>query len=1031
MGGQNGSAHYWAFISYSHNDEAWGRWLHRALETYRVPRNLVGKQTGAGVIPRRLMPIFRDRDELPSSAELAATINAALSQSRFQIVICSPHAASSRWVNEEIKTFKQLGREHRVLALIVDGAPNASEAAGSGLAECFPRALRYRLDERGEIGARKAEVVAADARKGRDGRDNAKLKIIAGLLGVGFDELKQRERTRRRWQWVLRSVAAAAVIAVVGGVLHAQQAVHLEQERSAHLDRLVELGKKELAGDEFARAATYLNEAYTSGMSSADVRFLLARALPSVEAMNLKSFHATDGFYVDQLSYTPDGRSLLVVEHSDTPMRDIARVIDAENGHQATVLEDCPYSPSIHFSADGRRVLLVGPSSVLRKEWRTQVFSLDDGLRLLNIQSAADSWREDGWPVFAGFMGDPALRHVTTVDGGGRAHVWDVDDGIHRVLQPDRQVVSSAFAEDGSELVTGGEDGEIDVWNPTAGKILRKIQVKPRRPVAAFFLGQRIVSLGESGAINLWNRASGEWEGGFSGHGRKVSQVLPAAANHLLLTSAEREPVRVWDVREQQSTFSLQENSDEYSSFDISRDGVGLMAGAADRHVAVVFSVKTGARLATLDGHVGIVTTEALSPDASRAATTGADGLIREWDLARIRSVPLQLLAHDAAAARHELPVVYWVGYIRSDGSMVSVGTDGIVRRWNNDENHPVQLLRGGVGAIHAGSLSADGRRLIIGGVDGTAQIWDLSNGGMVAALTGWHRHPIERVAISGDGKRAATMDFVEPTAYVWDSDSGRQLASLQGHTAPLRSVRFTNDNAKLITASADKSAKIWDAQSGKLLVSLSGHADTVWAAVPSPDGQRIVTVSADHSAKLWNAQDGKLLQTVTVEDAGALESATFAHDSSRVAIGSNNGMVLLWDLHTGDVRKLTGLDAGFSDQVAFSPDESLVTSPSVDSSELGVWSVATGRLLMKWKDPKRQFFSVAFSPDGKRLVAAGPTSGDTADFPVFDVSLETRTPEQIAAIIRCKSPWKVDGERLLPHAPEAPNCPGLVDAPR
>jgi WD40 repeat protein len=214
------------------------------------------------------------------------------------------------------------------------------------------------------------------------------------------------------------------------------------------------------------------------------------------------------------------------------------------------------------------------------------------------------------------------------------------------------------------------------------------------------------------------------------------------------------------------------------------------------------------------------------------------------------------------------------------------------------------------------------------------------------------------------------------------------------------------------------------------LLFSLDGHSDKVRSAILSPDDSQIVTVSDDHSARLWNARDGKLLRSITADDAGALESATFTRDGKRVAIGAGNGLVLIWDLQTGELRKLTGLDAGYSDTVAFSPDEALVASPSLGSGEFGIWSVETGRLLLKWKDPRRYFYTVAFSADGRRLVAAGPTRDDTADFPVFDVHLETRTPEQIAAIIRCKSPWKVDGERLLPHAPEAPNCPGLVDAP-
>jgi len=113
---------YWAFISYSHHDEAWAKWLHKSLETYSVPRNLAGRKTSKhGELPRRVFPVFRDRDELPGAADLGGKIKTALRQSRNLIVICSPRAAVSKWVNEEIKTYKAMGRDDRVLCLIVDG----------------------------------------------------------------------------------------------------------------------------------------------------------------------------------------------------------------------------------------------------------------------------------------------------------------------------------------------------------------------------------------------------------------------------------------------------------------------------------------------------------------------------------------------------------------------------------------------------------------------------------------------------------------------------------------------------------------------------------------------------------------------------------------------------------------------------------------------------------------------------------------------------------------------------------------------
>jgi hypothetical protein len=82
---------YRAFISYSHCDSKWAERLHNRLERYRPPKPLIGVVTAHGTVPRRLVPIFRDRDELPSATDLGALINSALKDSAAQIVICSPH----------------------------------------------------------------------------------------------------------------------------------------------------------------------------------------------------------------------------------------------------------------------------------------------------------------------------------------------------------------------------------------------------------------------------------------------------------------------------------------------------------------------------------------------------------------------------------------------------------------------------------------------------------------------------------------------------------------------------------------------------------------------------------------------------------------------------------------------------------------------------------------------------------------------------------------------------------------------------
>jgi tetratricopeptide (TPR) repeat protein len=179
-------------------------------------------------VPKRLAPVFRDREELASATDLGSEINDSLARSATQIVICSPSSARSHWVNEEILAFKRLGREDRIFCLIVDGEPNASDDPAQAEQECFPPALRYRLGPDGNLSTTRTEPIAADARPGKDGRSNAKLKLIAGILGVGFDALRQREQARRQ-----RRLFAIASGAMAGMVLTSGLAAYAIVQRAA------------------------------------------------------------------------------------------------------------------------------------------------------------------------------------------------------------------------------------------------------------------------------------------------------------------------------------------------------------------------------------------------------------------------------------------------------------------------------------------------------------------------------------------------------------------------------------------------------------------------------------------------------------------------------------------------------------------------------------------------------------------------------------------------------------------------------
>jgi tetratricopeptide (TPR) repeat protein len=272
---------YYAFLSYSHKDKELAEWLHRELEKFRVPGALAGKLTANGVVPHRLTPIFRDQHDLSAGDDLAVEIEAALAASQFLVVLCSPTAAKSRWTNLEIESFKRTRPEGCILAAIAAGEPFASDIPGREDEECFPPGLRYKYDRRGHRTQKRAEPLAADFREAGEGnRRVAFLKLVAGMLGVGLDELVQREQTRRQRRLALLAAASLAGMAVTSTLavtaIQARDAAR-EQRRQAEgliafmvgdlRDKLEPIGKLDVLDGVGSRVLAYYSKQDTSELS--------------------------------------------------------------------------------------------------------------------------------------------------------------------------------------------------------------------------------------------------------------------------------------------------------------------------------------------------------------------------------------------------------------------------------------------------------------------------------------------------------------------------------------------------------------------------------------------------------------------------------------------------------------------------------------------------------------------------------------------------------------------------------------------
>ena len=272
---------YWAFLSYSHTDKVCADRLHSDLERFAVPRRFVGQMGPAGPAPTRFRPIFRDEEELGAAPDLNQRLQEALAGSGFLIVLCSPAAAASRWVDAEIRSFKAAHGEGRVLAVIVEGEPFASDDPERAYRECLPLALRRPVGPDGQLGEGRIEVIAADLRPGQGGRRLAILKLVSGMLGVGLDQLIQREAQRRQQTLAVIAAAATAGAVVLGGLslvaLRERDAARNERAQAEGLiefmvgdlrNRLEPAGRLDVMDSVAARALAYYTAQQNRGLDA-------------------------------------------------------------------------------------------------------------------------------------------------------------------------------------------------------------------------------------------------------------------------------------------------------------------------------------------------------------------------------------------------------------------------------------------------------------------------------------------------------------------------------------------------------------------------------------------------------------------------------------------------------------------------------------------------------------------------------------------------------------------------------------------
>lgn len=947
---------YWAFISYSHTDKRWGDWLHKTLETYRVPKRLVGRESRDGEVPRRLFPIFRDREELPVSADLGSNISQALRESRYLIVICSPRAAQSRWVDEEIKVFKKLGHEDRILALIVGGEPNAMEGK-AGFApeeECFPKSMRYRLGPDGEFSSERTEPIAADAREGKDGKENAKLKLLAGLLGINYDELRQRDRERRRRRaWLVGSIAVVllAMFGALGGwaVISAN---HVRQQKVAsdvaracelfdqnnaagailYLARAAELdrGEHSLPADRLWFALTERSWSiplsapmqHKDGILSACFSAGGQKILTASRDKTARLWDANSGRQlgeplahprlVRRAIFTPNGQSVVTIGFDG-----IARLWDAASGHAIPQwrIQHNDSINSVAISPDGKWIATGSADGTVRVSDLFEGKGAMEMLQAENVHTLAF---------------DPVDSNVLLGVSGDTVTLWNWPDGRRLFdLAHEEQINSAEFSPDGKRIVSASDDRSCQLWDVKTGRpIGEKLNHNVEVRSASFSSdGELIASLAGEQLI-IWSTKEKVLRKYTLAHRRRVSCACFAPDNLVVFSGTEDGVVQAWNLRNGKPLGEPIREEGGIVSMSMDDRGKKLLVTTTDAAVRV-WRAPARNPLASRFAHKAGIQSIHVSGDGKILLTTSDDDTARLWNLEDIKQTP-KSLAHKAAVLSGALT--------RNAQYAITGSADRTARLWQTASGRPASEPLDQTAAVSQVSFSRDDTFFATATEGGLAQFWEFSSRrGMGKTMN--HNARIGSIEFSHDGQLFLTAGS-DTKVELWVSRTGEPVGAPLRTAKEVTSAHFSPSQNIVAAGDGDGVVHFWSTSTLKPLKQFTVGSVGISALEFSPDGRLIAAASGD-MATMWNVSSGKQVGEL-LRHTSSVTAIRFSADSTRVATGADDGTVRLWDASSGlPLSEKLLHDKSIRDLV-FSPDGKILFGCSRDRA-VKAWDVSAG----------------------------------------------------------------------------------------
>jgi eukaryotic-like serine/threonine-protein kinase len=606
----------------------------------------------------------------------------------------------------------------------------------------------------------------------------------------------------------------------------------------------------------------------------------------------------------------------------------------------------------VGYNHDGTRLVTCGSNQVL-KVWDA---ATGKELRFLRGHSLQDAvW-------VAVFSPDGKWIASGTGEYGnatkGEVKLWDAETGkLIRDLQTEgRGIMSLAFNSEGTRLAAATAEKAIKIWDPATGELVHTIPTPTKvngiaySPVAnhlAWVTEYNAPAGNYLGELHFWDVTVNKPHGAISGYLGRLHRVAFSPDGKRIAVSGDM-GVKVWDTASTKEIHHFAGTVHRFTSLDVkwSHDGKRLASGHGSQ--IKIWDATTGHELQTIKGHLRYVHSLAFSRDGRHLAST--DG----W----------QAKVWDTTKAQDPLTVPGEMGW------------------WY-----------GGV------AFSPSGKELAVGTGTGPVRILDPGSGKTLRTLEG-HTQWVLSLAYSGDGKRLVTASN-DKTARIWDVEAGKQIRILE-HTDEVNGVAFSADGTLIATGSGERyqrsgatgerprgEVKLWDAKSGKLIrafaiVTVDRSRPLVTSIAISPDGNWLAAGLTQHArpkegqpagefhsggVPVWEISTGK--EVTFLSDYQEVHNLAFSRDGSRLAACGLHGSIKFWNIANWMERFTFKGHTEEANGVAFSPDSARVASVSRDQT-VRVWDTSTGQETMALRADA--IMRVAFSPDGHRIAATGPT---------------------------------------------------------